>query len=328
MDSRKGLGKVISALLAASSLVGQASAARVKGPAGKVKVDKKVVNRERKRHARSAELDVDGRRRRGKAINAYASPLDDPRNWAVSLLGISTLGSGGAAFHYYNKASKDPGLVLDFGKEVMVADNNNADADNMNAIFRSLCGSVKEAKEVGSLYDLAKDDKGLKFFKVDAQGKKVNEAATAFKDKCYYEIDGIAGEPIHRSLSVDIGVYVDFLLVKILKKLGSMDGILDGTGITLDVLKDTTGNLVENKCVTSLRKHLRNACDKFLNDDNHILGVNEAKKKNLAEAKARIAHIFDGAELFEALSRSKLSGFANEYEKIIRPPAQPNPNLN
>ena len=98
-----------------------------------------------------------------------------------------------------------------------------------------------------------------------------------------------------------------------------MSGLLANSGITANVLKGTDYNLKDDKCVTSFREHLRNACDKFLGTISNIEGTGDTQKENLAKAKARVARVFDGAEAFEEALRNKFSGFAKEYEKKIRP---------
>ena len=294
MNGKRGLGRIMSALLAASSFVGQASAASVRRPAGKVKVGKNVVKEKGK-------LRVDGRKRRGKAVNAYDSPLDDPRNWVDAALVVSNLGLGGAALHYRSKSSKDLVVLTEFlvlcsyDQEFTGLFRAN-NAKDLSDEMVSLCG----------------------FYSMDNQGAVTGSRPDDCGKKCYYVAHGIFGGPIYRSLSADIDICVDVALTSVLSRLGDMSGLLANSGITIGVLKGSDCNIENGKCVTSVNKHLRNTCDKFLSDSANIKGVGDAQKKeNLAKAKARVARVFEGAKIFRKYLRSRFSGFAKDYKAVF-----------
>ena len=149
MNSKKGLSRIMSALLAASSMIGGASAREKKvvkkaNGAGLVLDGKK--NRRRSRR-KKADVGV-GTVSSSKGTSGY-SFWKDPRSYGEAILGLSTLGLGTAAVHYRNESNRRVNDVI--SKEIN------------KGIFRDLFGKLGKNEQkslIESGFELAELKRG------------------------------------------------------------------------------------------------------------------------------------------------------------------------
>ena len=249
MNGKKGLSRIMSALLAASSMIGGTSAA----PAGKkdVREVKKVVDKidgKRRNRHKNRGGDAGGRKRRDKAIDSHVpgpTPLGNSRNWVGAGLGLLTVGSGVMAFYYRNRASGDCRALMEFWQMLSAV---SCSRDYILEFLKCEDGKTLLAKEIVGKF-------GEKFYgcvggKVDASKGKVE---TGWKADLKYCCDVYYGKfyanPAVRSLRDDIGVFVDAMLVRVLVNK------LSGHGLYLSDLGSNKGS---DGTVTDLRKYLQN----------------------------------------------------------------------
>ncbi len=300
MNGKKGLGRIMSALLAASSMVGGASAA----PAGKkdVREVKKVVDKidgKRRNRHKNRGGDAGGRKRRDKAIDSHVpgpTPLGNSRNWVGAGLGLLTVGSGVMAFYYRNRASRDCRALMEFWQMLSAI-----------SYSRGYISEFLECRDGKTLFARGIVGKfGEKFYgyvdgKVD-EGEGKGEVKTGWEAGRKYCCDVYDGKfyanPAVRSLRDDIGVFVDAMLVRVLVNK------LSGHGLYLSDLGSNKGS---DGTVTDLRKYLQNKLKT-------ILAEKEKTGDLLSGLRRDIGFAFRGAELLKECLRKKFSGFAADYK--------------
>ena len=304
MNGKKGLSRIMSALLAASSMVGGASAA----PAGKkdVREVKKVVDKidgKRRNRHKNRGGDAGGRKRRDKAIDARDEAIDSHvpgptpfgnfRNLVGAGLGLLTVGSGVMAFYYRNRASRDCRALMESWQMLSAISYSRG---YISEFLECRDGKTLFAKGIVGKF-------GEKFYgyvdeKVDEGKGKVETGWKADLKYCCDVYDGkFYANPAVRSLRDDIGVFVDAMLVKVLLNK------LSGHGLYLIDLGSNKGS---DGTVTDLRKYLQNKLKTIL--------AEKEKIGDLSDLRRDIGFAFRGAELLKECLRKKFSGFAADYK--------------
>ena len=296
MNSKKGLNRIMSALLAATSFVGQASAA----PAEK-KIVKKVKNvgagvgNERRKKEQNEKIDVGGRKYRGKAkaigtCVPTASPFEDPRNLAIAMLIVSTLGLGITAFCNHGKALEHQAGV---GLFVIYADKKE---DMMEVL--SFC------RTGGNVDSLKKNLEGSTFYYADGGkvGTEVNEEGVVWSDgKFFCELwtDEVFVGPVARTLRDDINIFIDRCLLKIIKD-------------EFKVWVKTNKN--NDLTVANFHEHLMQSVDEkceALRAENKLADAEELRNK--------VDAVFRGADCVREYLHKNLSRYEKEYNEQFKP---------
>ena len=296
MNSKKGLNRIMSALLAATSFVGQASAA----PAEK-KIVKKVKNvgagvgNERRKKEQNEKIDVGGRKYIGKAkaISTYvptASLFEDPRDLAIAMLIVSTLGLGITAFCEHRRALEhqaDVGLFVIYtgkGEGIMEVLSFCRTGGNVDSLKESLEGSTFYHANGGKV------------------GTEVNEEGVVWSDgKFFCELkksSGVFVGPVARTLRDDINIFVDRCLLKIIEDR-----------FEVEVKTNKNNDLT----VANFHEHLM----KSVNERYEALRA-ENKLAYAEGLRKTVGAVFRGADWVREYLYKNLSRYEKEYNEQLK----------
>ena len=299
MNSKKGLNRIMSALLAATSFVGQASAA----PAKK-KIVKKVKNvgagvgNKKRKKEQNEKIDVGGRKRRGKAISAYvpaASPFEDPRNWAIAVLCVSILGLGITAFCKHRKALEHQADVALFC--------TLAELEGYNMSGGLMFCRLEHVVSLGERVLCCGGDDKFYYAVNGTLGDEVKGKGVIWSDSKFFRklrnSGGVFVGPVARTLEDDINVFVDRCLLKIIR---------EEFGIEVKTNKN------DDRTVANFRDHLMQSVGKkyeALRAENKLAYAEGLRKT--------VGAVFRGADWVREYLYKNLSRYEKEYNERFKP---------